>query len=126
MIRKRRNQKEIPTPKTEAGKTKLTIRYTYLRTYRKPSGQLFSNRRSLSYPNLTKSMKTYIRFNQHKKSTTKHKTNRTITAVSHWNVFNSIQLIKLAREKVYHTYFQVYFTDNPFYSFKYFDHLLCP
>ena len=25
MIRKRRNQKEIPTPKTEVGKTKLTI-----------------------------------------------------------------------------------------------------
>ena len=30
MIRKRRNQKEIPTPKTEVGKTKLTIRYLYL------------------------------------------------------------------------------------------------
>ena len=30
MIRKRRNQKEIPTPKTEVGKTKLTIRYLNL------------------------------------------------------------------------------------------------
>ena len=29
-IRKRCNQKEIPTPKTEVGKTKLTIRYLYL------------------------------------------------------------------------------------------------
>ena len=27
---KRHNQKEIPTPKTEVGKTKLTIRYLYL------------------------------------------------------------------------------------------------
>ena len=26
-IRKRRNQKEIPTPKTEVGKTELTIMY---------------------------------------------------------------------------------------------------
>ena len=26
-IRKRSNQREIPTPKTEVGKTKLTIRY---------------------------------------------------------------------------------------------------
>ena len=28
-IRKKRNQKKIPTPKTEAGKNKLTIRYLY-------------------------------------------------------------------------------------------------
>ena len=27
MVRKRRNQKVIPTPKTEVGKSKLTIRY---------------------------------------------------------------------------------------------------
>ena len=27
---KRRNQNEIPTPKTEVGKTKLTTRYMYL------------------------------------------------------------------------------------------------
>ena len=25
-----RNQKEIPTPKTEVGKTKVTIRYLYI------------------------------------------------------------------------------------------------
>ena len=30
MIRKRRNQKEIPTPKTEVEKNKLTISYLYL------------------------------------------------------------------------------------------------
>ena len=30
MIRKRRDQKEITTPKTEVGKRKLTIRYIYL------------------------------------------------------------------------------------------------
>ena len=29
-IRKERNQKEIPTPKTEVGKNKLTIRYLYI------------------------------------------------------------------------------------------------
>ena len=49
-IRKRRNQKEIPTPKTEVGKLGA---YTY-KTYLKPSEQLFPNRRSLSYPNLNK------------------------------------------------------------------------
>ena len=38
----RRNQKEIPTPKTEVGKTKLTIRHLYHETYRKPNEQLFS------------------------------------------------------------------------------------
>ena len=32
MIRKRRNQKEIPTPKTEVGKFKLTIRLVQVRT----------------------------------------------------------------------------------------------
>ena len=69
MIRKIRNQKEIHTPNTDVGETKLTIRYEYIEniyTCRKPSEQLFPNRRSLSYPNLTKTMKTYIRFKQHK------------------------------------------------------------
>ena len=63
-----RNQKEIPTPKTEVGK-KLNwqlIRYLYMDTYRKPGKQLFSNRRPLSYPNLTETMKTHIRFKQQK------------------------------------------------------------
>ena len=42
-IRKRRNQKKIPTPKIEVGKKpKLTIRYLYHETYRKPNEQLFS------------------------------------------------------------------------------------
>ena len=36
-----------------------------------PREQLFPNRRPLSYPNLTKTMKTYIRFKQHKNSTPK-------------------------------------------------------
>ena len=68
MLRKRRNQKEIPTPKTEVGKTKLIVRYLYLETYRKPSEKLFPNRRPLSYPNLNKkkTLKTHIRFKQHK------------------------------------------------------------
>ena len=48
-------------------KNKLTIRYLYLENIdRKPSQQLFPNRRPLSYPNLTKTMKTHIRFKQHK------------------------------------------------------------
>ena len=69
MIRKRRNEKEIPTIKTEVEKTKLTIRYLCLekRTQCKPSEQLFPNRQPISYPNLHKNVKTYIiRFKQHK------------------------------------------------------------
>ena len=85
MIRKRRNQKEIPTTKTEVGKTKLTIRYLYVKTYRKQSEQLFRNRRPRSYPNLNKNMKTYIRFKQHKNTTPKHRTNGSTTEVSLWN-----------------------------------------
>ena len=81
-IRKRRNKKEIPTPKTEVGKTKLKIRYLCIKIYRKPSGQLFPNRRPLSYPNLDKNMITYIRFKHHKNPTPKHKTNGTTTEVS--------------------------------------------
>ena len=53
MIRKWRNQKEIPTPQTEKWeKTKMT--FITKETYRKPSGQLFHNRRPFSYPNFTK------------------------------------------------------------------------
>ena len=48
-------------------KTKLTIRYLYHETYRKPNEQLFPNRWPLSYLNLTKNMETYIRRQQHKK-----------------------------------------------------------
>ena len=44
-----RNQKEIPIPKTEAGKTKIDNRYLYLN--RKQSEQLFPNMGLLSYPN---------------------------------------------------------------------------
>ena len=47
----------------------------------------FPNRWPLSYLNLTKNMKTYIRRQQHKKSfqTPRHKTKRTTTEVSTWN-----------------------------------------
>ena len=55
MIRKWRNQKEIPTPQTEGWeKNKMTFRYLYQENISKPSEQLFPNRRPLSYPNLTK------------------------------------------------------------------------
>ena len=33
---------KIPSTKTEVGKTKLTVRYLYHETYRKPNEQLFS------------------------------------------------------------------------------------
>ena len=46
----------------------------------------FPNRWPLSYLNLTKNMKTYIRRQQHKKFyTPRHKTKRTTTEVSTWN-----------------------------------------
>ena len=77
----RRNQKVIHTPNTEVRKTKLTIRYEYF----EPSEQLFPNRRPLSYPNLTETIKSHMRFKQHKTSTPKHKTNKTTTEVSPWN-----------------------------------------
>ena len=57
--------------------------------YRKPSEQLFSQTETLSYPKLTKNMKTYIRCKQHKKTTPKYKTvnkNKHMSiAVSPWN-----------------------------------------
>ena len=73
MIRKRCSQKEIPIPKTEVEKTKVTIRYFYLEniSYSKPNEQLFLNRRLLSYPNITQTTKMHIRFKQHKRSTPK-------------------------------------------------------
>ena len=47
--------------KNRGGKKFNTGVRTYIeKIYRKPSEQLFSNRRSLSYPNLTKNMNTYI------------------------------------------------------------------
>ena len=53
-------------------KNKLTIRHLYHETYRKPNEQLFPNRWPnrwpLSYLNLIKNMKTYIRHQQHKKN----------------------------------------------------------
>ena len=47
MIRKWRNQKEILTPKTEVGRSKMTVIYNEI-TYRKPNEQIFPNRRPLS------------------------------------------------------------------------------
>ena len=80
----------MPPPKTEVGKTRVTIRYLHLKTYHKTSKQLIPNRRSLSYTNLNKNMKTYIRFTQHNNSTPKHKTNRTTREVSPCNDQNYI------------------------------------
>ena len=66
MIRKRCNQKEIPTPNFEVGKLNRQLGTCTKKTYRKPREQLFPKRRSLSSPNLSKNIKTYMRFKQHK------------------------------------------------------------
>ena len=60
-------RKRFPLQKPRWEKTKLTIRHLYHETYRKPNEQLFPNRWPLSYLNLIKNMKTYIRRQQHKK-----------------------------------------------------------
>ena len=60
-------RKRFPLQKPRWEKTKLTIRYLYHETYRKPNEQLFPNRWPLSYLNLTKNMETYIKRQQHKK-----------------------------------------------------------
>ena len=53
MVRKRRNQKEIPTPtKPRQEKTNLQLGTYTERTYRKPSEQLLPNRWPISYHNL--------------------------------------------------------------------------
>ena len=54
-------RKRFPPQKPRWEKTKLTIRHLYHETYRKPNEQLFPNRWPLSYLNLIKNMKTYIR-----------------------------------------------------------------
>ena len=51
----------------------------------RPAQENFPNRRPLSYLNLTKTTKTYVRFKLHNKSTPKHKTIKTTTDVSPWN-----------------------------------------
>ena len=76
MIRKRCNQKEIPIPKTKVGKLETCTK----KTYSKPSEQLFSNRRPLSYLKLKYEKAHKVQTAQ--KST---KTIRTTTKVSLWN-----------------------------------------
>ena len=59
--------KRFPLQKPRWEKTKLTIRYLYHETIVSRMGSYFPNRWPLSYLNLTKNMKTYIRRQQHKK-----------------------------------------------------------
>ena len=59
-----RNRFPLQKPRRE--KTKLTIRYLYHETIVSRMGSYFPNRWPLSYLNLTKNMKTYIRRQQHK------------------------------------------------------------
>ena len=74
-----------PLQKPRREKTKLTIRHLYHDIVSRMSSY-FPNRWPLSYLNLIKSMKTYIRRQQHKKfKTPRHKTKRTTTEVSPWN-----------------------------------------
>ena len=60
-------RKRFPLQKPRWEKTKLTIRYLYHETIVSRMGSYFPNRWPLSYLNLTKNMKTYIRRQQHKK-----------------------------------------------------------
>ena len=60
-------RKRFPLQKPRWEKTKLTIRYLYHATIVSRMGSYFPNRWPLSYLNLTKNMKTYIRRQQHKK-----------------------------------------------------------
>ena len=64
---KAQSEKDSHSKNRGGKKTKLTIRYLYHETYRKPNEQLVPNRWPLSYLNLTKNMETYIRRQQHKK-----------------------------------------------------------
>ena len=64
---KAQSEKDSHSKNRGGKKNKLTIRYLYHETYRKPNEQLFPNRWPLSYLNLTKNMETYIRRQQHKK-----------------------------------------------------------
>ena len=84
MIRKRRNKKEIPTPKIEVGKTKLTIRYYYLENIVSrvssyfPIGGYALTRTLLKCVNVHK-VQTAQKFDS------KNKTNGTTTEVTPWN-----------------------------------------
>ena len=84
---KRRNQKEISTPKTKVGKTNRQLGAYTQKAHRKPSEQLFANRRPLSYTNLNKKYENgnKIKKKKHKNSTPKHERNGTTTGVSPWN-----------------------------------------
>ena len=62
-----KKKKKFPLQKPRWEKTKLTIRYLYHETIVSRMGSYFPNRWPLSYLNLTKNMKTYIRRQQHKK-----------------------------------------------------------
>ena len=66
-FRKRRNQKEIPTPKTEVGKNQTNNQVLIPRKhFVSRMASYFPNRWPLSYLSLTKNMKTHIRRQQHK------------------------------------------------------------
>ena len=60
-------RKRFPLQKPRWEKTKLTIRYLYHETIVSRMGSYFPNSWPLSYLNLTKNIKTYIRRQQHKK-----------------------------------------------------------
>ena len=64
---KAQSEKRFPLQKPKWENIKLTIRYLYtMKTYRTPNEQLFPNRCSLSYLNLTKNIIIHIRHQQHK------------------------------------------------------------
>ena len=64
---KAQSEKDSHSKNRGGKKNKLTIRYLYHETIVSRMGSYFPNRWPLSYLNLTKNMKTYIRRQQHKK-----------------------------------------------------------
>ena len=59
---------KVPTPKTEVGKNQTNNQVLYsMKHIVSRMSSCFPNRWPLSYLNLTKNMKTYIRRQQHKK-----------------------------------------------------------
>ena len=111
-------RKRFPLQKPRWEKTKLTIRYLYHETIVSRMGSYFPNRWPLSYLNLTKNMKTYIRRQQHKKflKTIFHVLFRLKIKINHINISIHVQKTKF-HMRVYKlmTFFFIYCSTEPNY-----------
>ena len=80
---KARSERNLHSKNRGGGKLNRQLGTYTLKTYHKPSKQLFPNRQPLSYPNFNKKN---MKVQTANKSTPKHnKTNRTTTEVSPWS-----------------------------------------